>query len=204
MPSPGFSSGEPYINEPRIESPQLAPFWTPMGQQSIFRRLMEAFAYPGRVQVLPGACAGETLLGVLATLVDGSVTLADPDHLLPAEEWSRLEARRGAPEQARFVLVRGDSAPVFAPALGSLESPEAGATLLLRVAALGEGLPLRISGPGVDGEELLSVSGLHPAWLDRRESWNAGFPMGVDLLLIGPAQASALPRSSRVRLPGAA
>lgn len=187
-----------------FDTPLLEPVWTPALQQTIFRRLMDAFAYPGRIQALPGERADEMLLGVLATLVDGSVTLADPHGLLPAADWSRLEARRAAPEQARFVLVRGDSAPAFTPALGSLESPETGATLLLRVAALGEGLPLCIGGPGVDGERLLRVGGLDPAWLERRESWNNGFPMGVDLLLLGPTRTAALPRSSRVRVEGAA
>lgn len=186
------------LDEVDFETSRPAPVWTPSQQQTMFRRLMDAFAYPGRIQALPGARADETLLGVLATLVDGSVTLADPDGLLPAADWSRLEAGRAMPEQARFVLLQGDSAPAFTPALGSLESPETGATLLLRVAALGEGLPLRIGGPGVDGERLLRVGGLDPAWLDRRESWNAGFPMGVDLLLLAPTRAAALPRSSRV------
>jgi alpha-D-ribose 1-methylphosphonate 5-triphosphate synthase subunit PhnH len=189
-------------NAPSLDTPKPASIWHPALQQSLFRRLMDAFAYPGRILPLPALNAGETLVAVLATLVDGSVSLADPAGLLVDEEWSRLEAQRAVPEAARFVAARGEASADFTPALGSLENPHMGATLLLQVTALGEGQPLRLTGPGVDGKTLLRVSGLNPAWLERRREWNAGFPMGVDLLLLAPNHVAALPRSCQINLQG--
>lgn len=175
--------------------------WHPATQQRIFRRLMIAFAYPGRVQPL---CAEsrDALRAVLATLVDAEVGLADPKGLVAVDDWHRLEARRAAPEQANFIVACGDATPDFQPALGTLESPELGATLVLRVAALGHGKALHLSGPGIHGESVLEVGGLNAAWLSRRETWNGAFPVGVDMILVDDCRAAALPRTTRILIKG--
>lgn len=176
--------------------------WAPQTQQFVFRRLMEAFSYPGRVQSLTRADEMPALPRVLATLVDAGVGLADPQGLIAADDWRRLGARREAPEKAHFIVSRGDLVPTFDPCMGTLESPELGATVILCVDHLGDGVPISLSGPGINGVTRLGIDGLEPSWLTRRAAWNAAFPLGVDLILVDETGIAALPRTTRIELEG--
>lgn len=176
--------------------------WQGAVQQTLFRELLEAFSRPGSIRELGDPLAGTTALrAVLATLMDGECSLADPHNLIATEDWPLLQARHGTPETARFVTVNGKKAPNFKPALGSLESPEFGATLLVAVDALGSGAQsITLSGPGIDGECQLRIDGLYPDWLVRRADWTSAFPFGVDLLLIDASRIVALPRTTQIKL----
>lgn len=180
--------------------------WQPLTQQAVFRRLMRAFSYPGRVETLCDAEHDNMHTGalprVLATLMDAEVTLADPDGLLDPHMLTLLEACTRPADLAQFIVARGDRAPQFSPALGSLESPEHGATVILAVECLGEGSALHLSGPGVDGMTSLQVRGLDPGWLTARSNWNAGFPLGVDWILVDAQRLVALPRTTRITCKG--
>jgi alpha-D-ribose 1-methylphosphonate 5-triphosphate synthase subunit PhnH len=118
-----------------------------------------------------------------------------------------LLAPTAPPAQARFVLQGGRRPPDadFQPTLGTLESPELGATLVLTVDALGDApspgdaaVVLQLQGPGVPGVRALSVTGLHLDWLARRAAWVGAYPMGVDIVLAAPDALVALPRTTRV------
>ena len=172
--------------------------WEPWTQQQVFRQLLDAFSYPGRIAFLPDRKTSSALSLVLAALVDHAVSLADPQDLLDTDHWRRLGAQRQAAEQAHFVVARGDLAPAFVPAIGTLESPEQGATILLQVAHLGKGVPLQLSGPGIDGSAHLLVTGLHGEWLQQHAAWNTAFPLGVDLVLFDTTGVAALPRTTRI------
>jgi alpha-D-ribose 1-methylphosphonate 5-triphosphate synthase subunit PhnH len=176
--------------------------WSPVTQQFAFRRLLEGFSYPGRVQSVSHLHEAQALILVLATLLDPSVTLADPHGLITGDEWRRLGDRREAPQSAHFIVARGDLAPTFEPPLGTLESPEKGATVVLRVGLLGEGVAHALSGPGIEGVATLAVDGLDPAWLVRRAAWNRAFPLGVDVILVDGASFAALPRTTRIETKG--
>jgi alpha-D-ribose 1-methylphosphonate 5-triphosphate synthase subunit PhnH len=178
---------------------QLSIYAAPVQQQN-FRALMNAFAYPGRVQSLQSS--GSALEQVLATLIDGEVSLADPDGLLSPETLLRLEAQMAAPGQAGFVACLGSRQPSFQPRLGSLEAPEHGATLILQVQSFGNSgnaMQLRLRGPGIASENSLWLEGLHPAWLQQRANWNAAFPMGIDFILVSQSQLVALPRTTQIQ-----
>lgn len=173
--------------------------WQADVQQRMFRELVEAFSRPGAVRDLTDWLAGSAAQrAVLATLMDGETTLADPHARLGAADWSLLQARQGTTETARYVVADGRRAPDFQPALGTLESPESGATLLVEVASVGSGpLALELAGPGIDGRRELRLDGLHPGWLLCRADWSAGFPLGVDILLTDATRIVALPRTTR-------
>jgi alpha-D-ribose 1-methylphosphonate 5-triphosphate synthase subunit PhnH len=178
-----------------------ADIWQPLLQQQLFRGLLDAFSYPGRIT----ACAATNTpswLALLSALVDGQTTLADPQQLLDESIWPKLEARRAAPEQAAFILLQGTHAPELLPNLGTLESPEAGATLLLRVASLhahGAGaLPLQLSGPGIRQPLSIGVEGLHAEWITSRNDWVSSFPLGVELVLCDAMCFVALPRTTQI------
>lgn len=173
--------------------------WHPQAQQLFFRCLLEAFSYPGRV-VDFGATPDDTLTRLLATLVDAGVTLADPLNQVSADDRRRLDVQLVLPDRARFVISQGVHAPDYQPELGTLESPEQGATVIVCVESLGEGVRLGLTGPGIGDESTLHVVGVDPAWWTHRSRWNASFPMGVDLILLSSRRLAALPRTTRIRV----
>lgn len=181
--------------------------WDPAKQQQLFRSLLDAFSYPGRIT--PCATARtSSWFTLLSTLVDGQTTLADPHKLLEESQWPKLEARRASPEAAAFVVVDGSRAPEFLPNLGTLEAPEYGATLMLRVTSLNDAgigtLRLKLSGPGIRQPLTIGVDGLHEDWLTSRNDWVSTFPLGVELVLCEAKSFVALPRTTRITVGGAA
>lgn len=178
-------------------------WWTPEAQQQAFRAVLDGFARPGTR--VPAEPPGAVLM-FLSAVLDESVNLADPAGVLDADVRRLLLAPTAPATQARFVLLDGRRPPEagFEPALGTLESPEGGATLLLTVDALGDTSPpaqalvLQLRGPGVAGMRALAVSGLHPDWLARRAAWVDAYPLGVDIVLAAPDALVALPRTTRV------
>lgn len=183
-----------------FEHPDTLKTYTPQLQQLNFKALMNAFAYPGRVQNLHGQ--SPALEQVLATLIDGEVSLADPDSLLNGDVRMRLEARMTVAENANFVVCQGNMLPAFQPTLGTLEEPEHGATLIVQVQNFDASISstnLVLKGPGIEQENTLHVTGLNEAWLQRRAFWNAAFPTGVDFILVSENQLVALPRTTQVQ-----
>lgn len=174
-------------------------WWQPTAQQATFRAVLDGFARPGTVVPLGDAHASAHVV-LLAALLDESVTLADPHALLSPDHRRVIAAPDAPPAQARFVLLDGrePAAPALQPALGSLASPELGATLVLLVNGLSTAPGLTLHGPGIDGTRSLQAAGLHPSWLTRRATWVNAFPLGVDLVLAAPRAVAALPRSTRI------
>lgn len=176
----------------------------PDAQQQAFRAVLNVFARPGtRVPAPPHGA----VLMFLSAVLDESVSLADPLGLLGTDARRLLLAPSAPTEQARFVLLDGGKPPEagFEPALGTLESPELGATLVLTVEALADtpstaaaGLVLQVQGAGVRGTRGVSVTGLHAEWLVRRAAWVGAYPMGVDIVLAAPGALVALPRTTRI------
>lgn len=174
--------------------------WQADVQQRVFRELVEAFSRPGDIRNLSAWVDGAgALRAVLATLMDGEATLADPHGQVDVADWPLLQVKSTMPEVARYVVADGRRAPDFAPALGTLDSPEQGATMLLRVEKVGAGeTALALEGPGIEGGKNLRIAGLAPAWLERRAEWGGAFPLGVELLLADAVRIVALPRTTRV------
>ncbi|MBW1860755.1 MAG: phosphonate C-P lyase system protein PhnH [Deltaproteobacteria bacterium] len=183
----------------------LDPIWEEPVQQQVFRGLLTAMSRPGQVVDISEHLAGHpTFLVVLATLVDGMVSLSDPHKMIGPEFWPLLQAKRAGVGKAGFVTFFGHQAPPrdFDPQLGELASPESGATLIIIVDTIGaeHDMTLLLSGPGVDGSRELYVSGLHRSWIDRREEWTKHFPLGVDLILVDAGRMAAIPRTTKVRI----
>lgn len=184
-----------------------ANIWHPAKQQKLFRSLLDAFSYPGRITTCATASTS-SWFALLSTLVDGQTTLADPQQLIDEAYWPKLEARRTPSEKAAFIVLDGSRAPEFLPSLGTLEAPESGATLMLRVASLnaaGVGtLRLKLSGPGIRQPLIIGVDGLHADWITSRNDWVGTFPLGVEMVLCDAQSFVALPRTTRITVGGAA
>jgi alpha-D-ribose 1-methylphosphonate 5-triphosphate synthase subunit PhnH len=180
----------------------LQPIWQAETQQQNYRVLLQAMSRPGSRQALHGVTeSSDAAVAVLATLLDGSVSLSDPHGLLSEAENSLLQAGQVDPGEADYLLCCGQQAPTFEPKLGTLPSPEYSATLVIKVSSLSNGeLRLNLSGPGIHEQRACAITGLDADWLVRRQSWVCGFPLGVDLILVDKDQVMALPRTTQVEV----
>ncbi len=178
----------------------IDPIWSPDTQQRVFRRLFNAMASPATIWTLADVLQAEPAWkAVLAVLADGMVALSDPHGMLDDRMRQFSQAVVGSPENAAYIVADGRRGPQFEPALGTLESPEQGATILLIATRLGaEGLCVTCTGPGIETRRRLCVQGLDPQWLERRRRWNKCFPLGVDYLIADDERIAALPRTTRV------
>lgn len=181
----------------------LEPIWQATIQQHVYRELLDAFSYPGQVKNLNAFIANNHALNaVLATLLDGESRLADCiEHLKPSQ-WSLLQAQKVEVNQAQFIVASGKQFTQLCPNLGSLTSPEYGATLILTVDGFysqGHALSLQLKGPGIAATAMLEVEGLSQEWLEQRTKWNQYFPLGVDIILASPDTIVALPRTTHIQ-----
>ena len=180
---------------------KIDPIWQADIQQQIFRNVLEAFSRPGTSQILSGLInTHHASVAVLAAILDRQVTLADPHNLLESSLWPLLQASRNAATSANFILADGALAPDFEPCLGTLDSPELGATLVVCVEKISAGKQIQLNGPGVDGTTAFSALGLSPEWLEKRNEWTYSFPLGVDLVLTDSTSIVVIPRSTQLLL----
>lgn len=181
--------------------------------QAIFRRVLEAFSLPGRMVEIPeratlpecqaSAAAGQVLLALLDSncRVWLSASLRGSD----LEAWLRFHTGcRVAcdPAEAQFLwLAAGDEWPFLsALALGTDEGPDQSATCLMEVEILSDDLApaWELQGPGIRGEQSLSVRGLPTDFEAQWEANRAAFPRGVDVLLTTQSGVLGLPRTTRI------
>ena len=181
---------------------ELPTTYKPLTQQRVYRSLLDAHSFPGRVIDLEGHLEDQpALLALLATLLDHTTTLYDAEGLVSGEELLRLEARRQCAEQADYVLFKSDLPPPadFVPRLGDVYQPHLGATLILQVDSVASGDDIyELTGPGIETTQRLALKGLHPKWFERRRGWVADYPMGVDLVLCDQTRIAALPRTTHI------
>ena len=180
--------------------------------QATFRRVLEAFAQPGRIvevgfegPVPPGPMqpAGFALA---LTLLDFETPVWLDAALDIAEVTEALRFHCGCPltddpEVATFAFI---GAPDAMPALdafspGTPAYPDRGATLVLQVEALTKGQAVRLTGPGIRDQAVLQISGLPAGFWDAWAENHGRFPQGVDLVLVAGARLVAIPRSIAVR-----
>ncbi len=173
--------------------------WQAEFQQAAFRCVVEAFSRPGQISTLP-ECQHNAAIAVLATLVDGESSLADPHQQLDNSHWLRLQIKPTAPELAAFILCQGTRPVDFEPCQGTLASPEQGATLVLALTALNGGdTTYQLTGPGIETAVHIAPQGLDISWFKQRSGWNSAFPLGVDMLLATEAGILALPRTTQIK-----
>jgi alpha-D-ribose 1-methylphosphonate 5-triphosphate synthase subunit PhnH len=181
---------------------RLDPIWQADTQQRHFRSVLEAMSRPGQCQPIQAwPVSGPAAMTVLATLLDAEVSLADAHDILRDEDWLMLQAVKTPPASADYILCHAVNSPDFTPKIGTLESPELSATLVMAVDKLGEGeMQLRLSGPGIQDSQTLALSGLERDWFEQRNDWNAVFPLGVDMILVDAMNIAALPRTTKLEI----
>jgi alpha-D-ribose 1-methylphosphonate 5-triphosphate synthase subunit PhnH len=61
----------------------------------------------------------------------------------------------------------------------------------------------QLSGPGIRQSRRIRIGGLDGSWLNARNNWCSGFPLGVDLILTDQQHCLALPRTTLIEDTGA-
>ena len=182
---------------------ELPGFADPVAEaQATFRAVLDAMARPGCLRqggehLTAPAPLDQATAAVLLALVDNETPLWLDPATAAARDW--LEFHCGA------AIVTATDMAAFAVALsmpdlaafstGSHEAPEASATLVLQVAALGAGAQYRLSGPGLREPALFTARGLPVDFVQRWQRNHALFPRGVDIILCAGTTLTALPRS---------
>jgi alpha-D-ribose 1-methylphosphonate 5-triphosphate synthase subunit PhnH len=180
--------------------------------QAIFRIILDSMANPGRIAALPTLVKAQDGLGssaaaICLALADHETPLwLDPSLASPAAS-TFLRFHTGAPiapapDVADFVVLQGASTPLNLFKTGSDAYPEGGATVIIQVRGLSPHGPLTLLGPGIDGQRRLGVDGLAASFWNERAAVNNGFPRGIDLIFCAGEQITALPRTTRIVLPG--
>jgi alpha-D-ribose 1-methylphosphonate 5-triphosphate synthase subunit PhnH len=150
------------------------------------------------------------LMAVLQTLVDQEVTFAvagNDGERLKREIAKATGSRAVGVEDADFVVVpSGDSdGAVIRAKRGSLEYPDAGATIIYLVDDLDDktgGDPVcLLKGPGIEHEISPSITGLSRNELILLRESNAEYPLGVDALFLDRAgRVLCIPRSASMEV----
>jgi alpha-D-ribose 1-methylphosphonate 5-triphosphate synthase subunit PhnH len=178
--------------------------------QASFRAILDAMAHPGRIKDLPVSLAAPppAPLGIAAAAI--ALALCDIDtpiwlDLPLAAAAPYLAFHCGAPTaaspaQSRFAFAANAAAlpPLESFALGSDEYPDRSTTLVVEVAGLIGGHGMRLTGPGIRDEALLSVAGLPARLWEERAVLAELLPRGLDVILVSGARLAALPRWTRV------
>ncbi len=180
--------------------------------QAVFRSLVQALAEPGTTAGFGTRVTGPASLvpaaaAILAALADGDTPIWLPDPRGVDEAAARwLRFQTGAPiatdpAAATFaVLPQGhDPATWTRFAIGTPAYPDRSATLLLPVRSLAGGVPLVVTGPGIETERTIMPVGLAAGFLPAMAENRLRFPLGFDLVLVCGTEALALPRTTDIR-----
>jgi len=180
--------------------------------QRFYRLLLDAMARPGKIVTLskleidPPEGLSWSITGLAFTLLDQETTFA----VLPENEslnrYLSLNtgSRQAALSSAEFIIIDGrvDLPELLEINRGDLLFPDRGATLMVMAPVVGgEGTDTRLTlqGPGIHGEVSLALGGLCPGNLERVQTLNREFPLGVDLMISDNSGALVcIPRSSTI------
>ncbi|QWA12926.1 phosphonate C-P lyase system protein PhnH [Sodalis ligni] len=189
----------------------LAGFTHPVFQaQRSFRLLLKALSEPGHRITLDDCPRWDAVVpaaaGVLLTLADGETPLYITPSLCSDSVQATLRFHTGAPlvqalTGTGFALFddRITGPDLRALPCGDETSPESGATVLVQVASLDEGTPLRLRGPGI--KERRDIAPALPAAVkDYLLTPSRRFPLGLDFILLCDDQLLAIPRTTHVEV----
>lgn len=179
--------------------------------QAAFRAILRALSSPGEIVVCgaglkpPGSLSAAAAAALL-TLADFETTLwiapAFPrrDEIAAYLKFHTGAALAAAPGKAAFALVDATSEgfDLRRFARGTPEYPDRSTTLIVEVGTLSNAPLLTLAGPGVKGEAYLDAAPLPEDFVEQWQANHAGFPLGVDLVLVAGDELAALPRSVRV------
>lgn len=196
----------------------VAPYDPVFDAQKHYRALLQCTARPGSIGQLddvgldiPAQLNRASALLAL-TLLSADTTFYLAEGQESAAEFLRREtlARPATAEQADFLFLADATRTeaIDRARAGVLTFPEQGATVVLQVTGLSPApmpgaLRLTLTGPGIETQAVVFVSGASESLFEVLQRRNAEFPMGIDTYLTcdslsaGPC-VLALPRTTRI------
>ncbi len=182
-----------------------------LDSQAVFRQVLSAISKPGEIHSVatdiespeglhPAAAA------VLLALLDQDTRLWLSPMIAEGVAGTYLRFHTGCvltdnPFTADFVLARPGELPCLSDlSLGSEEYPERSATVVLQVDDLSNDGGWLLSGPGIEGQASLSVTGLDASFLQGWRESQLHFPRGVDLIFTRVDRLVAMPRTTRAEV----
>jgi alpha-D-ribose 1-methylphosphonate 5-triphosphate synthase subunit PhnH len=192
-----------------IQVPQLPGFKNPVHDaQTTFRNLLEALANPGNQHQITAlveapvwlnpACAAACL-----TLFDLETQVwLQPTLEAEVKNWLLFHSGCGftdEPQKADFAIINNCHLMPSLSAFnqGTDEEPEASTTLLIQIENLKAGVPVNLSGPGIEKTRSLTVHGLSSAFWEDLTNNIHNYPLGVDIFLFTTNTVVGLPRTTR-------
>jgi alpha-D-ribose 1-methylphosphonate 5-triphosphate synthase subunit PhnH len=180
--------------------------------QAAFRAILNAVAYPGRMQTfrckvgIPSGFDHATTVACL-TLVDGDTTLWLEPTAGSDETRRYISFHCGAPvvsspTRAAFAVVgKPDAMPrLHQFAQGEDKYPDRSTTVILQVPSLDQGPRTIWSGPGVNGSVEAHIGGLPDWFWDDWQRNNQTYPLGIDVLFACADAVIGLPRTIKVEV----
>jgi phosphonate C-P lyase system protein PhnH len=185
--------------------------------QKVFKSLLRAMSFPGTVQSLEFSEELYQFLGdefwalgsIALTLIDGhtSFCVIGPNSKVLEERIIKLTRSKVLPmKEADFVITtEALQERLWDVKVGELRNPEKSATVIYLVEGvqegIGGGVVLRLSGPGVKGERLISLFGLPPQEFLTLSQVNHLFPLGIDCFFVDKkGMLVGIPRSVKVEV----
>lgn len=178
--------------------------------QEMFRVLLNALSYPGRVYDLPSWCSDAIppAAWLALALADVDVATATDDPELASLIADATRAPITEIGDAWVLALQTLSADVIDRIqTGTALAPEDGARVGVAVSALAGAdaventeVVVRLTGPGVDGEITLGIDGLNADMIARLGASTGSFPTGFDTWLFAANDVVAIPRTATVEL----
>jgi alpha-D-ribose 1-methylphosphonate 5-triphosphate synthase subunit PhnH len=177
-----------------------------------FRPILDAMANPGRI--LPFAPALSSPPGLSPEAAAVALTLCD----FQTPIWLERELRTPAIEHylrfhagAPLTQIETDAAFAFADALygvpdlsqfskGTHEYPDRSTTIVIQTEQLRGDLGVTMRGPGILAEHRLGVAALGADFWQQMIVSRGDFPLGIDVIFVGPETIAAIPRSTQIHL----
>jgi alpha-D-ribose 1-methylphosphonate 5-triphosphate synthase subunit PhnH len=197
---------------------KVEPFDAVNNTQQIYRKLLDCMARPGKVNSIEPylvqddheSLFSKPLLSLAYTLVDREVSFhVISDLKEKAEQYIYWQTFSQAAElrEAHYVFIGKQLSDSEIQSVmnevkaGTLEDPHLSATILIQVNTLtdspGDGMKLKLTGPGIQGTRYVYADGLPSAWITERKKINSEFPMGVDMILTtSSGEIMAIPRTT--------
>lgn len=179
--------------------------------QAVFRRVLDAMANPGKIMEIPIQLSppkGMHLAAgaVLMTLLDFETPLwSNLDHDSAGIQWLRFHT--GTPftrekKNAAFALCT-DYDNLGNPGdfgLGTIESPQESTTLIVQTRGIDERATLRLTGPGIQTQTHLKLTGVPNQFFQQRAQLFDTYPLGVDMIFVCNTIFVAIPRTTKLEV----
>lgn len=193
---------------------------TPVESHEVFRSMLDSLSRPGTIAqltALESVDVPRCIIPLLA-IVDVETRFAVIDKISTAHNWSALiGSATGAPPaslaESSWVVALSEPTRDNMEDLprGSALAPERGCGLVVDCALLSEGFDhgdatqestsIALTGPGVDGQKIVTISGISNYFFETLCDLNGSFPAGVDVWMVDQSgQILALSRSTQISI----